>query len=72
MIISGYRGDDKGMQALNRTELLTMLKQYREKKVAPIKREHDMDVDGEHDDEVVIMGSKRQKCRQSQEVIVLD
>jgi hypothetical protein len=70
MVIGGHRGSERGLRMLERTELIIMLKRYREKAQASIKRERD----DEDDDEIEIVEPPARKHRrgEDEDVIVLD
>jgi hypothetical protein len=70
MIIAEYRGNERGLHALNRTELLAMLKWYRKKAESGVKTERD----AENDDEMEIVEAPARKHRHGEDgdVIVLD
>jgi hypothetical protein len=59
-LVGGYRGHTRGLEVLNRMELLVLLKRCREKATVKVKRERSEDGD---DDEVVILGGGDRKRR---------
>jgi hypothetical protein len=61
-LVGEYRGHTRGLEVLNRMELLALLKRCREKAAVKVKRERSEDGDG---NEVVVLGGGDRKRRRS-------
>lgn len=70
MVISDYRGNDRGLQAFSKTELTAMLKRYREMADMVIKRER-QDDDVDEDVTFVESRSRKRRCTAGDEVVEL-